>query len=36
MPCWSLYRLIQEAYLVYADGTANFISITRLRQELGE
>jgi uncharacterized protein (TIGR03435 family) len=25
MPCWSLYRLIQEAYLVYADGTANFM-----------
>jgi uncharacterized protein (TIGR03435 family) len=25
MPCWGLYRLIQEAYQVYADGTANFM-----------
>src|SRR4051812_48022035 len=25
MPCWGLFRLIQEAYQVYADGTPNFM-----------
>ncbi len=25
MPCWGLYRLIQEAYQVYADGTSNLM-----------